>query len=75
MSIRHPIIPQKNGHKSEVETGLNLRELTGRRRSGESLESEAKRNERAKRESAIVAKKAVSLSLIDGDPPPRKSRW
>ena len=44
------------------------------------LDSEAKRNERVKRESAIVATKAVSLILppellIAGDPPPRKSRW
>lgn len=56
------------------------RELTGRRRSGESLDSEAKRNEREKRKSTIVAAKAVSLTVtpkpvIAGDPPPRKSRW
>lgn len=44
------------------------------------MDSEAKKNERVKRESAIVATKAVSLILtpkpfIAGDPPPRKSRW
>lgn len=54
-------------------------EVTGRWRSGD---SEVKRNERVKKESAIVAAaKAVSLNLtpetlIDGDPPPpRRSRW